>query len=334
MQQILEIVLITYNRATDLERTLSTILAADSPVKDLSITVLDNHSTDDTPHIISRFSQKHPNLHHVRHTRNIGSNANIARAFEIATAPYVWILCDDDDFHWSFWPEVQQAIQDDADAIVVNTEYTQGNTEIDKLYRLVTFLPSCIYKTSILNDNVMLTMYANISTWFPHLAAMAQVLNTKGKIAVTSGNIVTAGKKNGKINLGKKENMDNKTLPVIISLLEDIPAKARCQSIELGYYQACEMLSDPQTRAKAVENCIVGVPFWQTIRKVIRNNWKMNNGYLGNLLPVYSVFNTKQKFISMGCFLFQLLSVPKYYCSYLKHKRHLDRYKKHFGLKK
>ena len=334
MQQELEIILITYNRCSDLQRTLSALLAENSPVKNLSITILDNHSTDGTQALLQQWSQTHPNVHAVRHVRNIGSNANIARAFEMATAKYVWVICDDDDFHWDVWPEVEQALQDSADAIVVNTEYTHGATEIGKLYRLVTFLPSCIYKTSLLTEQVMLMMYANVATWFPHLAVMAQVLNNKGKIAVTSDNIVTAGKNNGRINLGKKEDMDKKTLPVIISLIEGIPARLRNQCIELGYYQACEMLTDSKIRSQAVENCIMNVSFSHAVRKIIRNNWKNYNGYLGNIVPAYCSFNPKQKLIAAALFLFQLLSFPKYYISYRKHRKRLERYKKHFGLQK
>lgn len=333
MKNLLEIILITYNRAPDLQHTLEALFASDSPVRDISITVLDNHSTDNTSKILQDVAKIHSNLHIIRHPKNIGSNANIVRAFELAQAPYVWVLCDDDDLHWQAWPEVTRAMQNTADAIVVNTEYIKSkNLTKGQLYRLVTFLPSAIYKTSLLDDTTLLNMYNNIATWFPHLAAMAKVLNTQGKIVVTSSDIVTAGKNtnNSSICLGKKETLQNKTLPVINQLLDDIGPRSKHQSIELGYLQACDLLQDASIRKQAVESCIAGISFPHMLRKIIRSNWKIHNGYLGQLVPAYCAFNTRQKLIGLSLFLFQLLSLPKYKMSYKKHCKKIARYKKHF----
>ena len=48
-EQLLEIVLITFNRAPQFEKTLEMLFAPDSPVRNCDATILDNKSTDETP---------------------------------------------------------------------------------------------------------------------------------------------------------------------------------------------------------------------------------------------------------------------------------------------
>ena len=62
MKNTLAIVLITYNRAEHLERTLRAILAPDSPVRDCDVTVLNNKSTDETAAVVDRFAAEHANV--------------------------------------------------------------------------------------------------------------------------------------------------------------------------------------------------------------------------------------------------------------------------------
>lgn len=119
LKNTLEIILITYNRKPYLEKTFKRLLAEDSPVKDLQITVLDNCSSDGTSEYLSDLSKKYKNIKHIRHNRNIGANANIARAFEIATKPYLWILADDDDFDFTDFNQVQEALLNENPALLI-----------------------------------------------------------------------------------------------------------------------------------------------------------------------------------------------------------------------
>ena len=98
----LQLFLITYNRKKKLQFTLDSLL--NSPVAKYDITVLDNASTDGTSEMLDEYAEKHENIKHVRHNVNIGGNANICRAFEMAAScgkKYAWILCDDDRYDWS-----------------------------------------------------------------------------------------------------------------------------------------------------------------------------------------------------------------------------------------
>ena len=115
LKDVLEIILITYNRKPCLERTLNALFAENSPVKDLDITIIDNASTDATPELLAQFKQKHSNLKVIRNNKNIGPNANIAKIFEIAQKPYFWPLCDDDTYDFSAWQDVENAIKQQAD---------------------------------------------------------------------------------------------------------------------------------------------------------------------------------------------------------------------------
>ena len=83
----LELFLITYNRKDKCKKTLETILADNSPLKGLPLTVLDNASTDGSSEVIETFAKKFANVTHIRHPKNIGGNANITRSYEMATAP-------------------------------------------------------------------------------------------------------------------------------------------------------------------------------------------------------------------------------------------------------
>ena len=94
LEDKLQIILVSYNRCKKLRKTLAKILGHDSPIRNCSITILDNKSTDGTSEFIEFLCKKHQNIVHVIHNRNIGGNANIARAFEIASMQYLWILCD------------------------------------------------------------------------------------------------------------------------------------------------------------------------------------------------------------------------------------------------
>ena len=96
LKEQLEILLPTYNRKKHLLRTLTQLTAPESPVRSCSLTVLDNASTDGSSELIEEFAAKIPTIKHIRHAKNIGGNANIARAFEMARAEYVWVLCADE----------------------------------------------------------------------------------------------------------------------------------------------------------------------------------------------------------------------------------------------
>jgi GT2 family glycosyltransferase len=80
----LEIILITYQRHSYLQNVFCDFFAPQSPLKDLDFTILDNASTDGTSELYKEYAAKLPNVNYIRYNKNIGGNANIARAFELA----------------------------------------------------------------------------------------------------------------------------------------------------------------------------------------------------------------------------------------------------------
>jgi len=112
----LEPVLITYNRAEDLLRTLDAFIAAD--LTWMKLHVLDNASTDNTKLVVNAVQKKWPNLTYHRNLYNIGGNANILRAVEITSSEYSWIIGDDDAWHLNDISDLCAALRDgDADII-------------------------------------------------------------------------------------------------------------------------------------------------------------------------------------------------------------------------
>lgn len=116
----LEIVIPTFNRCEKLGITFSYLLDENSLVKNCDITILDNCSTDDTPNLVKKIAEKHPNVRYRRNARNVGVWQNILRSHEVVSKEYFWILGDNDTYNWECWSEVAKGIEDGADGIVVS----------------------------------------------------------------------------------------------------------------------------------------------------------------------------------------------------------------------
>ncbi len=97
-KQKLQPVIITYNRAPYLQRTLTAW--AKAGLTNMRLHILDNSSTDGTKAVVQAFQQDWPELiYHCNHY-NIGGNANILRALELSDAVYHWVIGDDDEWTW------------------------------------------------------------------------------------------------------------------------------------------------------------------------------------------------------------------------------------------
>ncbi|MBP5617076.1 MAG: glycosyltransferase family 2 protein [Elusimicrobiaceae bacterium] len=185
----LEIFIPTYNRKAQLENTLIQLVAPESPVKNCSITVLDNASDDGSSQVIADFAAKYSNIKHIRHAKNIGGNANITRAYEMAKAEYVWVLCDDDTYDFTHANELVQALQQKPDALLV-VKHSRKQLGPGDIFQECSFAPAAIYRTEFITSDTLMNMYCNIVYMFPHLAVTAQVINKGGHIAVLPHPIV------------------------------------------------------------------------------------------------------------------------------------------------
>ena len=197
-EQLLDIVLITFNRAPQFEKTLEMLFASDSPVRNCSLTILDNKSTDDTPQIAERYANLYPNVKHHVNNFNVGGNANIAKALEMYGAkPYHWVICDDDVYNWDGWPEVEEAMRHGEKLICVGdrhlAKYGPKRSDPAECLQQMTFLPSIIYGPGIITDTAMRNAYDCTFALFPHLAPVVMYLNHGGSIFVIKQGIVLPG---------------------------------------------------------------------------------------------------------------------------------------------
>lgn len=253
----LQIFLITYNRQKKLKNTLDSLL--NSPVAGFDITVLDNASTDGTSEMLDEYAKEHKNITHIRHKTNIGGNANICRAFEMAAScgkEYAWILCDDDKYDWSNWEAVEKAIEQNPDLIcVADYIYPDEKAKTDPAYQIfqMTFVPATIFKTSLVTNGVLMNMYDAIYTMFQQTCLTAHVINDNGSIIVLDKPVVfnglhfeetydaqdlsyTRGTDDHKEILARRRD----TIWIlgfcnVISLLKDENLKRRCMSVSIPY---------------------------------------------------------------------------------------------------
>ncbi len=96
---LLEPVLITYNRASQLHETLTAFSKAG--LGSMRLHVLDNASTDNTEAVVRELQQYWKNLVYHKNKYNIGGNANILRAVELSQSHYHWVIGDDDKWYLS-----------------------------------------------------------------------------------------------------------------------------------------------------------------------------------------------------------------------------------------
>ncbi len=242
VKEKLEIILITYNRIRNLEHTVQQLLH--SPVRDYKITVLDNHSTDGTSEYLTQLSKDWENINHIRHNRNIGGNANICRAFEIASSEYIWVLCDDDEYDWSNWNEVEKAIDANEDVICIADYYIKDKKSQAEIAAQLTFLPAGIYKTSNLTSEVMLNSYYSIYTLFPHLPIVFSVFNEGKKIYLCEKGIVKNGMvENSSDSSHSRGYKENKLYPRINNM-----------TFINGYLDIIEILEDNDLKKECIEH--------------------------------------------------------------------------------
>ncbi|WP_432634258.1 glycosyltransferase family 2 protein [Candidatus Avelusimicrobium sp.] len=313
----LEIIIPTYNRKEYLRSTLAALTAEASPVKNCSITVLDNASTDGTSELLAKFARQFPNIKPLRNTRNIGGNANIARCFELAAKEYFWVLADDDEYDWNGWAEVEQAMQDKQALIIVNHEILPQNAQPipANLMRLLTFVPSAIHRADTITPEALINIYYNIPTWFPQLAAVAEVFNKNLPYRMVSQNIVLCGKNTNHQGLEYHRRT------------EELDDPFRLAYFEVNYLKALGVLKDKKMRAAACEQFLGRKKsFFLAVQEAFKQNMIEYDHYLGNYTAPLAVLSNWQRVrfvLAILCnYLLFFLLYPKYA---RKRKRFLKR---------
>ena len=201
IEEKLEIVLITYNRADYLDHTLKEVLK--SPFADCKITILDNSSIDNTSAVCAKYQKLYSNMKVVRHKRNIGGNPNILRAVETSSSTYTWILCDDDNYDFSDCVDVIEAIDSEKfDLISIGAPGQQDwerGLEItsqelvergSKYFHIFTFVPGFIYKTELYDSMCVHEGYFNIHNIYPHFPFINKSFEENFQVYVSKKEII------------------------------------------------------------------------------------------------------------------------------------------------
>ncbi len=282
LKETLQIFLITFNRSDRLKNTLMSVFASDSPIKDFDITVIDNNSSDDTETVVKEFCEKLPNLKYCKNRFNIGGNGNIARTFELPEKEYFWILCDDDCYDWSAWGEVEKAISANPDLVIVSNDNLKKEINLGTIAKQLTFLPSAIYKTSNITDDVIHDAQFNIPFLFPHLSLVCSLINN-GKIenrAIVSQNIVIPDNYNHDYIRGV--NSSN--------------ALARNTLWITGFINSIQLIENPKTRTYILDNLLPRpLKFFSVISAEFKYNRLFCGNYLKNICDVFCGISAGQK---------------------------------------
>lgn len=183
-----EPVLITYNRAQHLDKTLAAFFA----LKDTGMRfhVLDNNSTDETAAIVSKWQSQWPMLVSHRNTYNIGGGANILRALELSNAVYAWILGDDDAWHLQHIDLLMDALVTcQADIIrlgwLVSESFSGTLTSANTLFTAehyffasLSMISATVVKRSLITAHLP-QAYGAINTFYPQLALYIAAMQTQ-----------------------------------------------------------------------------------------------------------------------------------------------------------
>jgi len=117
----LSICIPTYNRSQYLEECLISVLETIGTHSDeTEIIVGDNGATDDTPQLIARIQQSHPEVRYQRRSENLGAECNIYTLVTEANGEFVWLLGDDDRLTTDAVASVFAAIDAGAEIAICN----------------------------------------------------------------------------------------------------------------------------------------------------------------------------------------------------------------------
>lgn len=298
----LQIILITYNRAARVEDTLKVLFEKNTPIKDCEFLVLDNNSTDNTKELVNSWQVRYPNIKYQKNRYNVGIAGNILKAMEIASKDYVWIIGDDDRYDFSNWSEVEKAIENNEKIICLAKYAIQDKKSIPQQMLQLTFITGGIYNTSLFNDTVMRNAYDNIYTLFPHLAPVCFHLNNKGNIYVVEKAIAD----NGGLN-----NSEDCSYIRGIKSSADLSDRTKMMSWILGYCNVLTILNDKTL----ISECIDAANAFSGISSGRKRFYK----YLHNLLRLrkrnyfFDIYNnlsfSERLRFSLFSFYFKLLDL-------------------------
>jgi glycosyltransferase involved in cell wall biosynthesis len=161
MESLLTITIPTFNRRDCLDLLLESIAKQLAPVKkDVSVIVMDNHSSDQTPACCKKWARQIERLVYIRNSENIGMSRNIIKCFEITQSAYSWIIGDDDILRLGVLQHIVDMLkQQQPDLMHMNVEPFLGSPSPDSIAFSGPVTPRRM-------DNVSFTRIVHIYTTF------------------------------------------------------------------------------------------------------------------------------------------------------------------------
>jgi glycosyltransferase involved in cell wall biosynthesis len=115
----LHLLMPTYNRAKILSEILPMVMEQDVPQSLWHITVVDNHSTDDTVNLLKEYAESYSNFHYKVNEKNIGLFGNINRCMDLAESEKYMIIHSDDQVSKFLVSRALKAIKDYPDTSII-----------------------------------------------------------------------------------------------------------------------------------------------------------------------------------------------------------------------
>lgn len=305
-KELLEIFLITYNRANHLDNTLRQFV--NCPFARFSITILDNCSTDSTHTIFLKYETQFTKLNYIKNKINIGADANVLRAAELSEGVYTWILADDDEYDFIDCDEVFEVLKKGkADAIMVGCsdvfiwpKDSLCGTPIQLIekdfayFGIPSFVPGAIFKTNLFQDQIR-TSYTNIVNLFPAMTYYIKLYNEDRLVCVTKSKIV---------NAAAKAEYHYSFLRVMSALINT-------------FY----LIDSPKVRRKALNEVYPNVNYKALIEYAIMMKDPVNLMPSSTVFRYFRLLYWQQKFIfSIAYIGAPVIKSIKYIFRYMKHK--------------
>ena len=260
---------------------------------------MDNASFDGTSEMLEDYALKYPNIKYFRHNINIGGCANIVRAFsDYLTKDYVWVLCDNDDYCWKSWNEVEMAVEQNFDMIMTRE---CKNTPAEILYH-ASLVSGAIYKTSNITDTIIENLYYEIANMFPHLAFAIKNVNDNKKIYIVQNDIVRIG-----------INPEHNTSMVRGLNTEELCDNRKNIFWSVGYFNTLELIKNKNLRYEIIENTRhFHKSLFELFKTIMIKNKVFYKNYFNNLSRIYKMLNLSQKIRFVFAYLVINLSFKDY----------------------
>jgi abequosyltransferase len=119
-EPLLSICIATYNRASFIGETLSSIL--DQLPTDVELVVVDGASPDNTEEMVRPYAERYASFRYFREQENSGVDRDYDKAVNYARGTFCWLMTDDDLLQSGAVRRVLQMLKPELDLLVVNSE--------------------------------------------------------------------------------------------------------------------------------------------------------------------------------------------------------------------